>query len=72
MNSFNFFTTSATTSSSNVEKRPTSKKLYSNDSEDLLKKGKNKKSRGRRGLTLTRIVLCHNKNFRDASKKGKK
>jgi hypothetical protein len=28
--------------------------------------GKNKKSRGRRGLTLTRIILRHHKNFRGA------
>jgi hypothetical protein len=27
---------------------------------------KNKKSRGRRGLTLTRIILRHHKNFREA------
>jgi hypothetical protein len=46
MNSFNFFTTSATTSSSNLEKRPTSKKLYSNDSEDLLKRAKTKRVGG--------------------------
>jgi hypothetical protein len=26
-------------------------------------RGKNKKSRGRRGLTLTRIILRHSKNF---------
>jgi hypothetical protein len=34
------------------------------------KKGKNKKSAGRRGLTLTRIVLRHNKNFRGTHPKG--
>jgi hypothetical protein len=35
------------------EKRATSKKLYTNDSQDLYRKrGKNKKSRERRGLTL--------------------
>jgi hypothetical protein len=33
--SFNFFTTSATTSSPNLEKIATSKKLYSNDSQYL-------------------------------------
>jgi hypothetical protein len=33
--SFNFFTTSATISNSNLEKRATSKKFYSNDSQDL-------------------------------------
>jgi hypothetical protein len=45
-NSFNFF-------SNLEEKRATSKKLYTNDSQDLYRKrGKNKKSRERRGLTL--------------------
>jgi hypothetical protein len=33
------------------------------------KRGKNKRSRGRRGLTLARIVLCHNKNFRGSRPK---
>jgi hypothetical protein len=28
-----------------------------------LKRGKNKKELGRRGLTLARIVVGHNKNF---------
>jgi hypothetical protein len=30
-----------------------------------LKWDKNKKSRGRRGLTLARIAVDHNKNFRE-------
>jgi hypothetical protein len=34
-------------------------------------RGKNKKNRGRRGLTLTRIILYHNKNFRGARLKRK-
>jgi hypothetical protein len=29
-------------------------------------RGKNKNSRGRRELNLTRIILCHHKNFRGA------
>jgi hypothetical protein len=33
------------------------------------KRDKNKKSRGKRGLTLVRIVLHHNKNFRGARPK---
>jgi hypothetical protein len=41
-NSF-IFTTSATTSTSNLEKRATSKKLHSKDSKDLLKKGQKQK-----------------------------
>jgi hypothetical protein len=52
--------------------RPTSKKLYTHDSQDAYRKrGKNEKSRGerRRGLTLARIVLHHNKNFRGACPK---
>jgi hypothetical protein len=32
-------------------------------------RGKNKKSKGRRGLTLTRITLPHHKNFRGAHPK---
>jgi hypothetical protein len=32
---------------------------------------KNKKSRGRRGLTLTRIILHHNNIFREHVQKGK-
>jgi hypothetical protein len=34
-------------------------------------RGKNKKSRGRRGLTLTKIILHHHKNFRERIQKGK-
>jgi hypothetical protein len=34
-----------------------------------IEKGKNKKSRGRRGLTLARIVLHHNKTFSGAHSK---
>jgi hypothetical protein len=30
-----------------------------------MKKGKNKKTRGRRRLTLARIVFDHTKNFRE-------
>jgi hypothetical protein len=45
MSSFNFYYKCYTTSSSNQEKRPTSKKLYTNDSQDVYRKGgKNKKS----------------------------
>jgi hypothetical protein len=33
-------------------------------------RGKNKNSRGRRGLTLTRIILRHHKNFRGVHPKG--
>jgi hypothetical protein len=32
-------------------------------------RGKNKKSRGTRGLTLTRIIICHHKKFRGAHSK---
>jgi hypothetical protein len=35
-------------------------------------KGKNKKSRGRRGLTLTIIILRHHKNFSGAPPKRKR
>jgi hypothetical protein len=38
----------------------------------IQKRGKNKKSRGRRGLTLARIVLHHNKNFRGVRPKKKR
>jgi hypothetical protein len=42
-------------------------------SRSIEKRGKNKKSRGRRGLTLARIIVNHNKNFRGKNiKKGKK
>jgi hypothetical protein len=34
-------------------------------------RGKNKKSWGRRGLTLTRIIFCNNKKFRGTYQKGK-
>jgi hypothetical protein len=36
-------------------------------------RGKNKKSRGekRRGVTLTRIILCHHKIFKEHIQKGK-
>jgi hypothetical protein len=34
-------------------------------------RGKNKKSKGRRGLTLTRVILCHHKNFREHVQKRK-
>jgi hypothetical protein len=34
-------------------------------------RGKNKKSRGRRGLTLTTIMLHHHNNFRERVQKGK-
>jgi hypothetical protein len=33
--------------------------------------GKNKRSRGRRGLTLIRIILHYHKNFRWRIEKGK-
>jgi hypothetical protein len=36
-----------------------------------LYKGKNKRSRGRRGLALTRIMLHHHKIFREGIQKGK-
>jgi hypothetical protein len=36
------------------------------------KRDKNKKRRRRRGLTLIRIVLCHNENFRGARPKMKR
>jgi hypothetical protein len=32
-------------------------------------RGKNKNRRGRRGITLTRIILCHHKNFSAARPK---
>jgi hypothetical protein len=35
-------------------------------------RGRNKKSMERTGLTLTRIILYHHKNFRERIKKGKK
>jgi hypothetical protein len=65
--SFIFYYKCYTTSSSNLEKRPTSKKLYTNDSQDVYRKRDTKKKsrrEWRRGLTLIRIVLHHNKNFR--------
>jgi hypothetical protein len=34
-------------------------------------RGKNKKRRGRRGLTLIRIMLRHHKIFRERVQKGK-
>jgi hypothetical protein len=60
--SFNFFTTNAISSSLNLEKIATTKKLYFNDSQE--KGAKIKRVKGRRGLTLIRIILRHNKNFR--------
>jgi hypothetical protein len=44
-----------------MKKKATSTKLYSNVSQELLKKGKNKKRRGGRGrgLTLARILEGH-------------
>jgi hypothetical protein len=55
--------------------RATSKKLYTNENQDLYRKrGKNKNSRGERriGLTLVRIVLRHNNNFREVHPKSKR
>jgi hypothetical protein len=37
-----------------------------------IKRGTNKRSRGRRGLILERIILHHNKNFRWAHPKRKR
>jgi hypothetical protein len=38
-----------------------------------VERGKNKRSSGerRRGLALTKIILCHHKNFRESVQKGK-
>jgi hypothetical protein len=55
-----------------IYKKVTSKKLYFKDSQDLMKKGKNKKTRGRRRLTLARIVFDHTKNFREKNIKNGK
>jgi hypothetical protein len=55
-----------------LKSRPTSKKLYTNDGQDVYRKrAKTKRVGGgrRRGLTLARIILHHNKNFRGAHPK---
>jgi hypothetical protein len=68
-----FFTTSATISNSNLGK----KELYQRNYIPMIVKinraerGKNKKSRQRRGLSLTRIILHQHKNFRERVQKEK-
>jgi hypothetical protein len=64
-------TTRATTSNSNLEK-----KLHQRNYIPMIVKvyremGKNKRSRGRRGLTLIKIIIRHHKNY-TSSKKGKR
>jgi hypothetical protein len=62
-----FFTTSVTTSNSNLDKKRYIKEIIG----EYSIRGKNKRSRGRRGLTLKRIMLHRHKIFRDYVQKGK-